>query len=140
MTHRAAPGAAPTWLRRQPASGGRRIGLLLVLFAALAGAVALAACGSSGTAAQGGPSPGAETVSITGGLPQDAATEPPWNGRFVQVIVRAPSPAEMAARDWSVFVNGEKQQLAQPPDIHRYAAGAATVVFIFGAPDGVLGA
>jgi hypothetical protein len=114
----------------------RRLGLLLVTLAA---ALALAACGSSGSAASGAWPGGAKTVAITGGLPKDAATEPPWNGRFVQVDVRAPSPAKLAPEDWSVSVNGKRQPLARPPDIHPYAADAATVVFIFAAPYGDLG-
>jgi hypothetical protein len=114
-----------------------RLGLLLLV--TLAAALALAACGSSGTAASGASPGAAKTVAITGGLPKDASTEPPWNGRFVQVDVRAPSPEKLAPDDWSVSVDGKKQQLAQSPDIHPYAADAATVVFIFAAPYGDLG-
>jgi hypothetical protein len=112
--------------------------LLLPALVALAGA--LAACGSSGTAASDGPSARATGVAITAVLPKDAASEPPWNGRFVQATVRAPSPAAMAADDWSVSVNGEKQELEKPPDINLFASDAATVVFIFKAPFGDLGA
>ena len=109
-----------------------RVALLLAL-AALAGAVALTACGASGTTASGA-SPGAKAVTITAGLPKDASTEPPWNGRFVQVTVRAPSPEKMAAGDWHVFVNGKERSLASPPNILPYAPGTATVAFVFAAP------
>jgi hypothetical protein len=127
-----------TRVSRTSDSSVRWIGILALL-AALAGASALAACGSSGATAPGDSPAGAVTVAITGALPKDARTEPPWNGRFVQVTVRTASPAAMAARDWSVFVNGSKQPLARPPDILPYAADAATVAFLFRAPYGDLG-
>ena len=111
-----------------------RIGVLgaLLLLAALAGVFVLAGCGSS--APTGTVSPAATAVAITAGLPQDAATEPPWNGRFIQVTVRAPKPSAISASDWSVFVNGEKQALEKPVDIHPYDADAAIVVFVLQAP------
>jgi len=109
-----------------------RVALLLAL-AALAGAVALTACGASGTTASGA-SPGAKAVTITAGLPKDASTEPPWNGRFVQVTVSAPSPEKMAASDWHAFVDGKERPLASAPNILPYAPGAATVAFVFATP------
>jgi hypothetical protein len=122
-----------------PASGVRFVAALLLVLAALAGASSLAGCDSSGTTTSGASPATATAVAITAGLPQDAATEPPWNGRFVQVTVRAPKPAALAASDWSVSVNGKEQPLEKPPDIHPYEADAATVVFIFQAPFGDLG-
>jgi hypothetical protein len=59
---------------------------------------------------------------------------PPWNGRFVQVTVRAPSPQKLAASDWSVYVDGKEQRLAGPPNILPYAPDAATVAFVFATP------
>ena len=118
---------------RQSGSNARRVALLLAALAALVGALALTACGTSGTTASVA-SPGARAVTITAGLPKDAATEPPWNGRFVQVTVSAPSPEKMAASDWHVFVNGKEQPLAGAPNILPYAPGAATVAFVFATP------
>jgi hypothetical protein len=128
-----------TRVSRDCASGVRCIAALLLVLAALAGAAALAACGSSGKTASGASPTGARTVAITAGLPQDAATEPPWNGRFVQATVRAPDPTALAANDWSVFVNGKEQQLEKPADINPFAPEAATVVFILRAPFGEIG-
>lgn len=125
-------------MSRWPVSSVRCVAVLLLALALPAGASALAACGSSGTT-DAGASPAVKTVTITAGLPQDAATEPPWNGRFVQVAVRAPKLAAMSASDWSVFVNGEKQALEKPADIHPYEADAATVVFVLKAPFGDIG-
>ena len=93
------------------------LGLLLLLVAALAGPSQLSACASSGTTASSDASAGAEAVTITAALPKDAAAEPPWNGRFVQVSVSGPSPEKMAASDWSVFVERQEAALAKPPDI-----------------------
>jgi len=118
---------------RQSDRNARRVVLLLAGLAALAGAVALTACGTSDTAASGA-SPGAKPVTITAGLPRDAATEPPWNGRFVQVNVSAPSPEKMSASDWHVFVNRKERPLASTPNILPYAPGAATVAFVFATP------
>ena len=128
-----------TRVRRSSAWDSRSLGLLLVLVTALAGAGALSACTSSGTTASSDASAGAKAVRITAGLPKDAAAEPPWNGRFVQVSVSGPSPEKMAASDWSVFVNSKKQPLAKPPDILPYAPDAATVAFVFVEPFGDLG-
>jgi hypothetical protein len=128
-----------TRVSRDCASGVRCIAVLLLALAALAGAATLAACGSSGTTASGASPAGATTVAITAGLPQDAATEPPWNGRFVQATVRAPDPTALAASDWSVFVNGKEQELEKPADILPFAPDAATVVFIVRTPFGEIG-
>jgi hypothetical protein len=111
-----------------------RVAPLLAALVALAGAFALSACDSSGATASGASSPGAKTVAIIAVLPQDAATEPPWNGRFVQVTVRSPSPQKLAASDWSVFVDGKEQRLVGPPNILPYAPDAATVAFVFATP------
>jgi hypothetical protein len=124
---------------RDSPAGVRCIAVLLGVLVALAGAATLAACGSSGTTASGASPTGARTVAITAGLPQDAATEPPWNGRFVQATVRAPDPTALAADDWSVFVNGKEQELEKPADINAFAPDAATVVFILRAPFGEIG-
>ena len=120
-------------MSRQSGWNARRVALLLAALAFLSAAVAMTACGTSGSTASGA-SPGAKAVTITAGLPKDAATEPPWNGRFVQVTVRAPSPEKMAAGDWHVFVNGKERSLASPPNILPYAPGTATVAFVFAAP------
>ncbi|HEY5169426.1 MAG TPA: hypothetical protein VIK03_08565, partial [Thermoleophilia bacterium] len=47
---------------------------------------------------------------------------------------RATKPGAMAAKDWSVFVDGKEQQLAGPPNILPYAPDAATVAFVFATP------
>lgn len=120
-------------VRRQSGWSVGRVALLLAALAALAGAVALSACGTAGRTASGA-SPGAKAVRITAGLPKDAATEPPWNGRFVQVTVSAPSPEKMAAGDWHAFVNGKERPLASAPNILPFAPGAATVAFVFATP------
>jgi hypothetical protein len=117
----------------------RCIAVRLLVLAALASAATLAACGSSGTTASGASAAGTKTVAITAGLPQDAATEPPWNGRFIQATVRAPDPAALAASDWGVFVNGKEQELEKPADILPFAPDAATVVFILRTPFGEIG-
>lgn len=123
---------------RESVSGVRCIAALLLTLAVLAGASALAACGSSGATGTGSPA-AATAVAITAGLPQDAETEPPWNGRFVQVTVRAPKLSAMSTSDWSVFVNGEKQSLEKPADIHPYEADAAIVAFVLQASFSDLG-
>ncbi len=104
---------------------GRRAALAFALVAI----TAVAGCGSAG-APGGSPTPHATAVTITRVQPKDAGSEPPWNGIYVQVNATAPSPAAMAGDDWSVSVNGEKQALLKPPDVHPYAADAVTVVFI----------
>lgn len=121
-----------------PGSIVRPVGLLLIALAALASAFALASCASSGTTTAT-PSAGPTRVVITSVLPKDASAEPPWNGRFVQATVQAPTPATMAAGDWCVYVNGKKQSLERPAAIHPFAADAATVVFVFRDPFGDLG-
>jgi hypothetical protein len=110
--------------------------VVLVLVSLALGGGALAACGSSGS---GAPAPSPKKVAITAVLPKDAASEPPWNGRYVQVTVSAPEPAAMAAQDWKVYVNGKKQPLASAPSILPFAPGAATVGFVFEEPFGDLG-
>ena len=118
---------------RQSDRSPRHVAPLLAALVALVAGVALSAC-SSGATASGTASPGARTVAIAAVLPQDAATEPPWNGRFVQVTVHAPSPQKLAASGWSVFVDGKRQRLVSPPNILPYAPDAATVAFVFATP------
>ena len=115
----------------------RSVVLALAALAMVVTAGALAACGSSDSSPDAVASP--KKVAITAVLPKDAASEPPWNGRYVQVTVSAPEPAAMAARDWRVFVNGKKQPLASAPNILPFAPGAATVGFVFQEPFGDLG-
>ena len=111
--------------------------LALAALAVVVAASALAACGSSDPPPDSAASP--RKVAITAVLPKDAASEPPWNGRYVQVTVSAPKPAAMAAQDWKVYVNGKKQPLASAPNILTFAPGAATVGFVFQEPFGDLG-
>lgn len=126
-------------MTRRSGAAVRRIALLWAALAALASAFALAACGASGTTPSVSPTAGARAVTITGVLPLEAAVEPPWNGRFIQITIRAPEPGTMDERDWSVFVNGKEQPLAKPPAVLPYAADAATVVFVLREPFGDLG-
>jgi hypothetical protein len=118
-------------LSRQSSRKSRPVALLLVALVTLT--AALSACGASSKTASGA-SPSARPVTITAGLPKDAATEPPWNGRFVQVTVDAPSPEKLKASDWHVFVNRKERPLASAPNILPYAPGAATVAFVFATP------
>ena len=118
---------------RQSDWSARRVFLLLAALTALAAALALSACGTAGTTASGA-SPGAKPVTIAAGLPKDATTEPPWNGRFVQVTVSAPSPEKMSAGDWHVFVNRKERALASAPNILPFSRDAATVAFVFATP------
>lgn len=109
--------------------------------AALAAAVAalvlialtLTACGSPGSSSAGASAAAVKTT-ITGGVPKDASSEPPWNGRFVQVDVTADEPGAMRSSDWHVFVNGQEPKLEKPASILVYAPHAAIVAFVFRAP------
>ena len=88
----------------------------LVLAAVLIAAsmLGVAACGSSdGDAGQA--SPGPVKSKITKWMPKDASSEPPWNGRFVQVNVRVAKPGGMDPGDWRVFVNGKEPELEKAP-------------------------
>jgi hypothetical protein len=114
-----------------PSGVARAGGLLLAVLVAGTAAAGLCACGSASRDASASASAGSGTVEIAGVLPKDAGSEPPWNGRFVQVDASGSSLAAMAAGDWSVYVDGKKQALAKPPDVRPYAADTATVVFIF---------
>lgn len=107
---------------------------LAVLVAALA-TLGLTACGSSdSTSSQASASP--VTTAIVKLLPRDASVEPPWNGRFVQVNVRATAPGKMDPADWRVFVNGKEPELEKAPSILPYAPTEAVVAFMFQAPYG----
>ena len=93
---------------------GRAIGraALVALAAAvvLLAALSLAACGSSGSSTADSTAAPVKT-SITAGAPKDASSEPPWNGRFVQVNVTTAKPAAMRPEDWHVSVNGKEPEL-----------------------------
>ena len=120
-------------------SGSRaRLSVLLLAALALLAACALAACGSSDS-----PSPDSSTAAVkttvTAWMPKDASSEPPWNGRFVQVDVTTAKPDALRAEDWRVFVNGEEPELDKPASILPYAPHAATVAFVFRAPYDDLG-
>ena len=122
--------------RRKPIPG--YVILTLVLFLALPGAISLAACGSAGSPVAD-PSAAAARTAITAGVPKDESSEPPWNGRFVQVDVTAARPGQMRASDWHVFVDGKAPQLEKPATILPYAPHAALVAFVFRAPYTELG-
>lgn len=110
---------------------------LVVLLAAIT-LLGVAACDSS----DGPPektSPAAVTTAITRWMPKDASSEPPWNGRFVQVNVRVAEPGKMDPAAWRVFVNGEQPELEKEPSILPFSATEATVAFVFRAPYGDLG-
>ncbi len=93
----------------------------------------MAACESSGSAVADSTSAPLRT-SIIAGVPKDAASEPPWNGRFVQVNVATAKPGTMKAEDWHVTVNGKEPELDKPASILRYSPHGATVAFVFRAP------
>ena len=112
----------------------------LVLAAVLIAAsmLGVAACGSSdGDAGQA--SPGPVKSKITKWMPKDASSEPPWNGRFVQVNVRVAKPGGMDPGDWRVFVNGKEPELEKAPSILPFSPSEATVAFVFSSPYGDLG-
>jgi maltose-binding protein MalE len=124
---------------REPSRTAER-GLLAPLLAALAllAACALAACGSSGSPSADSSAAAVKTA-ITAWMPKDASSEPPWNGRFVQVDVTTAEPDAMRAEDWRIFVNGNEPKLDKPASILPYAPHAATVAFVFRAPYGDAG-
>jgi hypothetical protein len=115
--------------------------LVLASLAAVLTAAAMlgvAACGSaSGDAAQASPEP--VKNEITKWMPKDASSEPPWNGRFVQVNVRVAKPGAMDPADWRVFVNGKEPELEKAPSILPFSSSEATVAFVFSSPYGDLG-
>ena len=124
---------------RQQLQTGIRLRLAaLVVLAVVAAALTLTACGSSDDDA-GQPAAAPIKSEITKWMPKDAAAEPPWNGRFVQVNVRVAKPGAMDPGDWRVFVNGEEPELEKAPSILPYAASEAVVAFMFEAPYGDLG-
>jgi hypothetical protein len=109
---------------------------ILVAVAAVVTLVAascLAACGSSASPSPTGAATAVRTA-ITAGVPKDESAEPPWNGRYVQVGVTAPTPGAMRPTDWRVFVNGKEPELDKPANILPYAPHAATVAFVFRTP------
>jgi hypothetical protein len=110
---------------------------MLATLAVVLATLALPACGSG--SAEPGESAAPIETTITAVLPEDASSEPPWNGRFVQVDVTTAKPDALRAEDWRVFVNGEQPELDKPASILPYAPHAATVAFIFRAPYGDLG-
>jgi hypothetical protein len=129
-------------MRALPADRTRtRIRLVLASLAAVltvAGMLGVAACGSSdGDAGQASPAP--VKSEITKWMPKDASSEPPWNGRFVQVNVRVPDPGKMDPGDWRVFVNDKEPELEKAPSILPFSPSEATVAFVFSAPYGDLG-
>ena len=122
---------------RQPVAAPNLLVLLALLAATLA-ALGLAACGSSDSASSQA-SAGPVKTTIIKLLPRDASAEPPWNGRFVQVNVRAAQPGKMDPGDWRVFVNGKEPELENAPSILAYSPSEAIVAFMFRAPYGDLG-
>jgi len=116
----------------QPTPGRPAIVCVLVVTMALA-TIALAACGSSGSSPGSSPAAVVKTA-ITAGIPKDESSEPPWNGRYVQVDVTTAKPGAMRASDWHVFVNGKEPKLEKPTNILPYSTHAALVAFVFQAP------
>ena len=106
---------------------------LAVTLALVAALSPLAACGSSGSSAADATAAPVKT-SITSGVPKDASSEPPWNGRFVQVNVTTAKPGAMSPDDWSVTVNGKEPELDKPVSILAYSPHGATVEFVFRTP------
>jgi hypothetical protein len=98
----------------------------------------LPACGSSGSRSEDVGAAPVKTA-ITEVLPRDAAAEPPWNGRFVQVNVRTQKPGAMDPGDWRVFVNGKEPELDKAPSVLPYAPHGAVVAFVFRTPYGDAG-
>jgi hypothetical protein len=128
-----------TGLGREPGRTPERCHLVpLLATLALLAACALAACGDSGTPSADSSAAAVKTA-ITAWMPKDASSEPPWNGRFVQVDVTTAEPDALRAEDWRVFVNGEEPELDKPASILPYAPHGATVAFVFRAPYGDLG-
>jgi hypothetical protein len=105
------------------------LAVALVLIAALA----LSACGSPGPSDADSTATPIRT-SITSGIPQSASSEPPWNGRFVQVDVTTARPGAMRPEDWHVSVNGKRPELDKPASILPYSPHGAMVAFVFRTP------
>jgi hypothetical protein len=112
---------------------GRLTRFALAVTLALVAVLSLAACGSSGSSAAD-ETAGPVKTSITSGVPKDASSEPPWNGRFVQVNVTTAKPGAMSPDDWSVTVNGKEPELDKPVSILAYSPHGATVEFVFRVP------
>jgi hypothetical protein len=105
---------------------------------ALVAALSLAACGSSGSSKADASAAPVKTA-ITAGVPKDASSEPPWNGRFVQVNVSTAKPGAMRPEDWHVSVNGKEPELDKPASIQPYSPHCALVAFVFRTPYTELG-
>jgi hypothetical protein len=105
----------------------------LCLAALSLAALSLAACGSSGSS-KADASAAAVNTTITAGVPKDESSEPPWNGRFVQVNVTSAKPGAMSPGDWHVTVNGKEPELDKPASILPYSPHGAMVAFVFRAP------
>jgi hypothetical protein len=110
------------------------LAVTLALVASLAlAALALTACSSSGSSTSDATAAPIK-ARITAGVPKDASSEPPWNGRFVQVNVSTADPGAMRPEDWHVTVNGKDPELDQPASILPYAPHGAMVAFAFRTP------
>jgi hypothetical protein len=107
--------------------------LALIAALALVAAFSLVACGSSGSSTADSSAAPVKTT-MTAGVPKDASSEPPWNGRFVQVNVTTAKPGAMRAQDWHVSVNGKEPELDKPASILPYSPHGAMVAFVFRTP------
>ena len=107
--------------------------LALLAALSLGAALSLVACGSSGSSTADSSAASVKTT-MTAGVPKDASSEPPWNGRFVQVNVTTAKPGAMRAQDWHVSVNGKEPELDKPASILPYSPHGAMVAFVFRAP------
>jgi hypothetical protein len=109
------------------------LAVLVLLPALTLPATLLTACGST-TSPTTDSSAAAVKTTITTGIPKDASSEPPWNGRFVQVNVTIDKPGRMDAADWRVYVNGRQPELGKPATILPFSPHSATVAFVFQDP------
>jgi hypothetical protein len=115
------------------------LGIHRLMLVALATAILLpvtlsfTACGSSNSPSSDSSAAPIKT-SITAGVPKDASSEPPWNGRFVQVNVTTARPGAMRPEDWHVTVNGKEPELDKPASILPYSPHGAMVAFSFTTP------
>ena len=109
--------------------------ILLALLASIVAlsALTISACGSSGSPAASGSASPVKTA-IVKVMPRDAAVEPPWNGRFVQVNIRVAQAGAMDPADWHVWVNGKEPKLEKGPSILPFSSTGAVVAFQFQTP------
>jgi hypothetical protein len=119
---------------RRLRTAARSLLLALVATIAVGASSGLVACGSADSAA--GPAASPVKTAVVKVLPRDASAEPPWNGRYVQVNVRAAEAASMKPTDWRVFVNGKEPDLDKAPSILPFSPTEAVVSFMFSAPYG----